>query len=89
MFSALHSFTRSPFTVNAVNNYPHPIIAREGWLHIVISVALAVVVTAFAVGLGAGMLDYRIVYAAVLPRSPRARFRPIRKPYYPRRMAAS
>jgi len=31
-----------------VSNYPHPIIAREGWPFVVISVAAAVAVTAFA-----------------------------------------
>jgi len=31
-----------------VDNYPHPIIAREGWLFVAISVSAAVAVTSFA-----------------------------------------
>lgn len=31
-----------------MQNYPHPIIAREGWLFVILSVAVAVLVTVFA-----------------------------------------
>ena len=48
MFSTLHAFTHSPFTVNAVSNYPHPIIAREGWPFVAISIVAAIAVTGFA-----------------------------------------
>jgi len=60
MFSTLHAFTHSPFTVNAVSNYPHPIIAREGWPFVVISVAVAVAVTVFA-GWGWSVVFWLIV----------------------------
>ena len=42
------AFTPSPFTANVVSDYPHPIIAREGWLFVAAAFAVAAGVTLIA-----------------------------------------
>ncbi|MDB5798162.1 MAG: phosphatidylserine decarboxylase family protein [Paucimonas sp.] len=46
-----------------MNNYPHPILAREGWLHIGLALAVALVVTAFA---GAWSLPFWLIAVFVI-----------------------